>query len=125
MAGAACAEWHLHAWDLARAQGKDYRPANPEILLRGWLSGMPQLPAGAAGQAQAGRGTGEAAVVRELGVTAVAGAGPPGPVARPAPGIRQDFAGQDSPWPGAVAPGVRAGCPLTMGTRRARAEAGA
>ena len=24
MAGAACAEWHLHAWDLARALGKDY-----------------------------------------------------------------------------------------------------
>ncbi len=43
MAGAACAEWHLHAWDLARAQGKDYRPANPEVLLGGWLSGMPQL----------------------------------------------------------------------------------
>ena len=44
MAGAACAEWHLHAWDLARAQGKDYRPANPDILLSGWLAGKPHLP---------------------------------------------------------------------------------
>ncbi len=44
MAGAACAEWHLHAWDLARAQGKDYRPANPDILLTGWLAGKPHLP---------------------------------------------------------------------------------
>jgi hypothetical protein len=43
MAGAACAEWHLHAWDLARALGKDYRPADPDILLRGWNAGMPQL----------------------------------------------------------------------------------
>ena len=31
MAGAACAEWHLHAWDLAGALGKDYRPAAPAI----------------------------------------------------------------------------------------------
>jgi uncharacterized protein (TIGR03083 family) len=44
MAGAACAEWHLHAWDLARALGKDYRPAAPEIVLAGWQAGMPQLP---------------------------------------------------------------------------------
>jgi uncharacterized protein (TIGR03083 family) len=44
MAGAACAEWHLHAWDLARALGKDYRPAAPEIVLAGWLAGMPQRP---------------------------------------------------------------------------------
>jgi uncharacterized protein (TIGR03083 family) len=33
MAGAACAEWHLHAWDLARSLGKDYRPADPELVL--------------------------------------------------------------------------------------------
>ena len=44
MAGAACAEWHLHAWDLARALGKDYRPADPDILLSGWLAGKPHLP---------------------------------------------------------------------------------
>jgi hypothetical protein len=43
MAGAAAAEWHLHAWDFARALGKDYRPADPDILLRGWAEGMPQL----------------------------------------------------------------------------------
>jgi uncharacterized protein (TIGR03083 family) len=47
MAGAACAEWHLHAWDLARALGKDYSPANPELLAAGWQAGMPQLPLGA------------------------------------------------------------------------------
>jgi hypothetical protein len=49
MAGAACAEWHLHAWDLARAQGKDYRPADPDMLLRGWRAGMPHLPLEGAG----------------------------------------------------------------------------
>src|SRR6266566_4045163 len=43
MAGAACAEWHLHAWDLARSLGKDYRPANPELVLTVWRAGMPQL----------------------------------------------------------------------------------
>jgi len=46
MAGAACAEWHLHAWDLARALGKDYAPANPDILAAGWRAGMPHLPLG-------------------------------------------------------------------------------
>jgi uncharacterized protein (TIGR03083 family) len=46
MAGAACAEWHLHAWDLARALGKDYSPANPELLVAGWQAGMPHLPLG-------------------------------------------------------------------------------
>jgi uncharacterized protein (TIGR03083 family) len=44
MAGAACAEWHLHAWDLARALGKEYRPADPEIVLAGWRAGVPQRP---------------------------------------------------------------------------------
>jgi uncharacterized protein (TIGR03083 family) len=44
MAGWVCAEWHLHAWDLARALGKDYRPAGPEVLLSGWRAAMPYLP---------------------------------------------------------------------------------
>jgi uncharacterized protein (TIGR03083 family) len=44
MAGAACAEWHLHAWDLAKASGKEYRPAAPEIVLAGWRAGVPQRP---------------------------------------------------------------------------------
>jgi len=44
MAGAACAEWHLHAYDLARALGVDYRPADPDAILAGWLAGMPHLP---------------------------------------------------------------------------------
>ena len=42
MAGAACAEWHLHAWDLAKALGKDYRPAEPDVVLAAWRAGMPQ-----------------------------------------------------------------------------------
>jgi uncharacterized protein (TIGR03083 family) len=45
MAGAACAEWHLHAWDLARALGQDYRPADGAAILAGWQVGMPHLPA--------------------------------------------------------------------------------
>jgi uncharacterized protein (TIGR03083 family) len=48
MAGAACAEWHLHAWDLARALGADYRPADPAAVLAGWRAGMPHLPLPAA-----------------------------------------------------------------------------
>jgi hypothetical protein len=51
MAGAACAEWHLHAWDLARALGKDYRPADPALLLGGWQQGTPQLWPDATGDA--------------------------------------------------------------------------
>ena len=43
VACAACAEWHLHAWDLARSLGKDYRPADPELVLAAWRCGMPQL----------------------------------------------------------------------------------
>lgn len=43
MAGLACAEWHLHAWDLARSLGKDYRPADPSLVYDGWWNGMPQL----------------------------------------------------------------------------------
>lgn len=43
MAGAACAEWHLHAWDLAQSLGKDYRPADPELVLAAWRGGLPQL----------------------------------------------------------------------------------
>ncbi len=44
MAGAACAEWHLHAFDLARALGADYRPADPAAVLAGWQAGLPHLP---------------------------------------------------------------------------------
>ncbi|HEY7431373.1 MAG TPA: maleylpyruvate isomerase N-terminal domain-containing protein [Streptosporangiaceae bacterium] len=46
MLGAACAEWHLHAWDLARTLGKGYRPADPDVLAAGWQAGMPHLPLG-------------------------------------------------------------------------------
>ena len=31
------------SWDLARALGKDYRPADPELVLAAWRGGMPQL----------------------------------------------------------------------------------
>jgi hypothetical protein len=44
MAGAACVEWHVHAWDLASAIGVSYRPADPEAVLAAWLEGIPQLP---------------------------------------------------------------------------------
>jgi Mycothiol maleylpyruvate isomerase N-terminal domain len=44
MAGVACAEWHLHAWDLVRAMKMDYRPAYPELLASGWHAGLPHLP---------------------------------------------------------------------------------
>ena len=53
MVGAACAEWHLHAWDLARAMGKDYCPADPDLLLAGWRAGLPHLPLEPAGAAVA------------------------------------------------------------------------
>ncbi|HEX4063000.1 MAG TPA: maleylpyruvate isomerase family mycothiol-dependent enzyme [Streptosporangiaceae bacterium] len=43
MTGWVVTEWHLHAWDLARALGKDYRPARPEILVAGWRAGVRQL----------------------------------------------------------------------------------
>ena len=55
MAGAACAEWHLHAWDLATAAGIHYRPVDPEVILAGWQAGQPQLPIDAAEADPAGR----------------------------------------------------------------------
>ncbi len=45
VAGGACSEWHLHAWDLARAMRMDYRPADPEVLVAGWQAGLPHLAA--------------------------------------------------------------------------------
>jgi uncharacterized protein (TIGR03083 family) len=66
MAGAACAEWHLHAWDLARSLGKDYAPADPDILVAGWQAGVPHLPLGlpvAVGTCGAARGGGHGNVV--------------------------------------------------------------
>jgi uncharacterized protein (TIGR03083 family) len=51
MTGWVCAEWHLHAWDLAQALGKDYRPARPEILVAGWRSGVHYRPVDVAGAA--------------------------------------------------------------------------
>ena len=50
MAGVACGEWHVHAWDLARSLGMDYRPADPDLVFDGWWAGSPQLrPPEAAG----------------------------------------------------------------------------
>jgi hypothetical protein len=60
MAGVASAEWHLHAWDLARSLGKDYRPANPELVLTAWRAGTPQLwPVLDAGSDRPGAGDGD------------------------------------------------------------------
>jgi hypothetical protein len=42
--GAASVEWHLHAWDLARAIGADYRPRDPDALVSAWRWGVPHLP---------------------------------------------------------------------------------
>jgi len=67
MAGAACAEWHLHAWDLAKALGKDYRPAAPEIVLAGWLAGVPQLPVPPPDGPDGGRGDRWHALLRVSG----------------------------------------------------------
>jgi hypothetical protein len=66
MAGAACAEWHLHAWDLARALGKEYCPADPDIVAAGWQAGMPHLPFGLpAAVAVCGAATAGGSVVAE------------------------------------------------------------
>ncbi len=43
MAGVACVEWHLHAWDLASAVGISYRPADPDAVLLAWLTGIPSV----------------------------------------------------------------------------------
>jgi hypothetical protein len=43
-AGAACLEWHLHAWDFARAMDTAYRPADPDLLVAAWYWGVPHLP---------------------------------------------------------------------------------
>jgi hypothetical protein len=34
----------VHAWDLATALGRSYRPADPEAVLAGWLAGVAHLP---------------------------------------------------------------------------------
>lgn len=33
-AATAATEWHLHAWDLARSEGRAHRPSDPEALYR-------------------------------------------------------------------------------------------
>jgi uncharacterized protein (TIGR03083 family) len=42
-AGAVCVEWHLHAWDLARALDKDHRPSRPDVIEAAWRTGVPHL----------------------------------------------------------------------------------
>ncbi len=74
MAGAAWAEWHLHAWDLARALGKDYSPANPDILIAGWQAGMPHLALGLpAAVARCGAAPGTGNVMTEGGGPGLSG----------------------------------------------------
>jgi hypothetical protein len=55
MAGAATAEWHLHAFDMAQTLGVDYWPADPGAVLAGWRAGMPYLPLGGGQGAKAVR----------------------------------------------------------------------
>jgi hypothetical protein len=38
---AAVGEWHVHAWDVARSFGWDYRPDDPEIIFAGERLGPP------------------------------------------------------------------------------------
>jgi uncharacterized protein (TIGR03083 family) len=80
MAGAASAEWHLHAWDLAWALGKDYSPADPDLLAAGWRAGMPHIPLGVpAAVATCGAGPGGAVAARgsedDAGLAGPAGSG--------------------------------------------------
>jgi len=105
MGGAACAEWHLHAWDLARALGKDYRPADPEILLLGWQAGVPHLPPTAAADGSGRGGTAPLAGTSASGGDSLVGAccpavngraGGPGQVRRSA-GRAGPAVGED-PW---------------------------
>jgi uncharacterized protein (TIGR03083 family) len=44
MAGVACVEWHVHAWDLACALGLRYRPVRPEAVRDAWLAGVAHTP---------------------------------------------------------------------------------
>ena len=53
--GAATAEWHLHAFDLAQALDRDYQPADAVAVLAGWQAGMPHLPIAAGAGARAVR----------------------------------------------------------------------
>lgn len=76
MLGAACAEWHLHAWDLARALGKEYRPADPDLLVAGWQAGLPQLPLDLAGAAAEPAMAGHAAPALAPCAMAASSAGP-------------------------------------------------
>ena len=81
MAGAASVEWHLHAWDLARALGQDHRPADAETLWHGWLAGLPQPPA-----------AGPASRAAAMGALACAGAAGERGIGRAGPAPRDD------PW---------------------------
>jgi uncharacterized protein (TIGR03083 family) len=44
MAGVACVEWHVHAWDLGCALGLRYRPLRPAAVRAGWLAGVAHAP---------------------------------------------------------------------------------
>ena len=53
-AAVAASEWHLHAWDLARAAGDDHRPSDPGALFRAAGRCVTTAQGGLAGAAQAG-----------------------------------------------------------------------
>ncbi|MCP2341808.1 maleylpyruvate isomerase N-terminal domain-containing protein [Actinomadura rupiterrae] len=93
-AGAACVEWHLHAWDLARAVGADYRPQDPELLVSAWHWGVPHLPLSAV--REAGRGDAWEAVLRSSGRSPVWPAPDPTPPPQPRRRTRQTRKPPDS-----------------------------
>ncbi|WP_262402998.1 maleylpyruvate isomerase N-terminal domain-containing protein, partial [Actinomadura sp. CNU-125] len=76
-AGAACVEWHLHAWDMARALGTDYRPRRPRPAGVGVALGRPAPAAGL------GRGVGGGAAPRRAGRRAGRSPTPPRAAAPP------------------------------------------
>jgi uncharacterized protein (TIGR03083 family) len=52
-AGVAAAEWHLHAWDLARAAGREHRPSDPAALYTAASSCLAAAQGGIGGQVTA------------------------------------------------------------------------
>ena len=65
MAGVACGEWHVHAWDLARSLGVDYRPADPELVFEGWW-GLLATPARRGGRCRIGLRLHDRGLLRKL-----------------------------------------------------------
>jgi Mycothiol maleylpyruvate isomerase N-terminal domain len=52
-AGVAAAEWHLHAWDLAHAAGREHRPSDPAALYTAASACLASAQGGIAGRVTA------------------------------------------------------------------------